>query len=177
MNTEDLLRTELRVWADEVAPDSSRDLSAAGLADLRRRRLRHRAELLTAAAAVVAVLLGAQAGASHLFDGSDRSTAAPSSAPAVDLLALPARGPLADDPAALAALVALVALVPAAVRLLGRSVPARTAWRVGAGGVAALAVFWVLIGLPLVVSDRGFWLTAALGAAAAALWLAPGRPE
>ena len=64
VTTEDLLRTELRAWADEVAPDSSRDLSAAGLADLRRRRLRHRAELLAAAAAVVAVLLGAQAGAS-----------------------------------------------------------------------------------------------------------------
>ncbi|SDG09983.1 hypothetical protein SAMN05660662_0333 [Blastococcus aurantiacus] len=107
MNTEDLLRTELRAWADEVAPDSSRDLSAAGLTDLRRRRLRHRAELLAAAAAVVAVLLGAQAGASHLFDGSDRSTAGPSSAPAVDVLGLPARGPLVGDPAAVDALVRL----------------------------------------------------------------------
>ena len=107
MTTEDLLRTELRAWADEVSPDSSRDLSAAGLTDLRRRRLRHRAELLAAAAAVVAVLLGAQAGASHLFDGSDRSTAGPSSTPAVDVLGVPARGPLAGDAAALAALVQL----------------------------------------------------------------------
>ena len=106
MSTEDLLRTELRAWADEVSPDSSRDLSAAGLTDLRRRRLRHRAELLTAAAAVVAVLLGAQAGAAHLFDGSDRSTSAPS-APAVDVLGVPARGPLAGDAAALDALVRL----------------------------------------------------------------------
>jgi hypothetical protein len=107
VNTEDLLRTELRAWADEVAPDSSRDLSAAGLTDLRRRRLRHRAELLAAAAAVVAVLLGAQAGAPHLFGGSDRSTAGPSAAPAVDVLGLPARGPLAGDAATLAALVQL----------------------------------------------------------------------
>jgi hypothetical protein len=107
MSTEDLLRTELRIWADEVAPDTHRDLSAAALTDLRRRRLRHRAELLAAAVAVVAVLIGAQAGAARLFDGPDRSTAAPSTAPAVDLLGLPARGPLADDPAALAALVAL----------------------------------------------------------------------
>ena len=107
MSTEDLLRTELRAWADEVAPDISRDLSAAGLTDLRRRRLRHRAELLAAAATVVAVLLGAQAGASHLFDGPDRSTAAPSSAPAADVLGVPARGPLAGDAAAVDALVRL----------------------------------------------------------------------
>lgn len=107
MTTEDLLRTELRAWADEVSPDTSRDLSAAGLADLRRRRLRHRAELLAAAAAVVAVLLGVQAGASHLFGGSDRSTAAPPSAPAVDVLGVPARGPLAGDAAILDALVRL----------------------------------------------------------------------
>ena len=106
MTTEDLLRTELRAWADEVSPDGSRDLSAAGLTDLRRRRLRHRAELLAAAAAVVAVLLGAQAGASHLFDGSDRSTAGPS-ASVVDVLGVPARGPLAGDAAALDALVQL----------------------------------------------------------------------
>jgi len=76
-----------------------------------------------------------------------------------------------------ATLAVLVALVPVAVGFAGRGLPARTAWRVGAGGVAALGAFWVLVGLPLVVSDRGFWLTAALGAAAAAVWLAPGRPE
>ncbi|RBY81442.1 hypothetical protein DQ239_02325 [Blastococcus sp. TF02-09] len=107
MTTEELLRTELRAWADEVAPDGSRDLSAAGLTDLRRRRLRHRAELLAAAVAVVAVLLGAQAGASRLLDGSDRSTAAPTPTPAVDVLGLPARGPLAGDAAVLEALVQL----------------------------------------------------------------------
>ena len=78
---------------------------------------------------------------------------------------------------AFATVAAVVALVPLAVRLAGRGLPARTAWRAGAAGVGALAVFWVLVALPLVGSDRGFWLTAALGAAAAALWLAPGREE
>ncbi|MFQ1004234.1 hypothetical protein [Modestobacter sp. SSW1-42] len=78
---------------------------------------------------------------------------------------------------AFATVAVLVALAPLVVKLLGRGLPARTAWRVGAGGVAALGVFWVLVGLPLVASDRGFWLTAALGAAAGALWLAPGRSE
>jgi hypothetical protein len=77
---------------------------------------------------------------------------------------------------ALATVATLLVLVPALARLTGR-LPARTAWRVGAAGVAALAVVWVLVALPLAASDRGFWLTAALAAAAAALWTAPGRPE
>lgn len=76
----------------------------------------------------------------------------------------------------LATVAALLVLVPALARLTGR-LPARTAWRVGAAGVATLAVVWVLVALPLAASDRGFWLTAALAAAAAALWTAPGRPE
>ena len=78
---------------------------------------------------------------------------------------------------AFATLAVLVAPVPLVAGLAGRRLPPRTAWQVGAAGVAALAVFWVLIALPLVLSDRGFWLTAALGAAGAALWLAPGRTE
>jgi hypothetical protein len=78
---------------------------------------------------------------------------------------------------AFATLAVLVAPVPLVAGLVGRRLPARTAWQVGAVGVAALAVFWVLVALPLVLSDRGFWLTAALGAAGAALWLAPGRTE
>jgi hypothetical protein len=36
-------------------------------------------------------------------------------------------------------------------------------------------VFWVLVVLPRVDSDRGFVLTAALAALGAALWIAPGR--
>jgi hypothetical protein len=48
-------------------------------------------------------------------------------------------------------------------------------WRVGAGGLVGLAVFWVLVVLSVVATDRGFLLTAALGALGAALWVGPGR--
>jgi hypothetical protein len=44
-------------------------------------------------------------------------------------------------------------------------------------GLAGLTAAWVLVALPLAASDRGFWLTAAVAAAGAALWLAPGRTE
>jgi hypothetical protein len=77
---------------------------------------------------------------------------------------------------ALATVAALVVLVSSVATSTGR-VPARTAWRAGAAGLTALAVFWVLVALPLAASDRGFWLTAALALAAGALWLAPGRTE
>ncbi|MBB3677300.1 hypothetical protein FHX36_003035 [Modestobacter versicolor] len=77
---------------------------------------------------------------------------------------------------AFATLGALLVLVPAVAALTGR-LPARTAWRAGAVGLAALAAAWVLVALPLAASDRGFWLTAAVAAAGAALWLAPGRDE
>jgi hypothetical protein len=70
----------------------------------------------------------------------------------------------------------LLVLVPAVAGLTGKLSP-RTAWRVGAGGLAALVVAWVLVALPLAASDRGFWLTTAVLAAGAALWLAPGRSE
>jgi hypothetical protein len=49
------------------------------------------------------------------------------------------------------------------------------AWRVAAGGLTGVAVFWVLVVLPRVDSDRGFVLTAALAALGAALWVAPSR--
>ncbi|MQA35430.1 hypothetical protein [Modestobacter roseus] len=79
--------------------------------------------------------------------------------------------------AAFATVAALLALLPAANRLAGHRLDERTAWRTGAGGAVALAAFWVLVALPLVASDRGFLLTAALAAAAGAVWLAPGRPR
>jgi hypothetical protein len=50
-----------------------------------------------------------------------------------------------------------------------------TAWRIAAAGLVGLAVFWVLVVLSVVASDRGFLLTAALGALSAALWVGPGR--
>lgn len=68
-------------------------------------------------------------------------------------------------------------LVPFLAPLAGHALSARAAWRVAAGGLTALAATWVLVALPLVASDRGFWLTAALAAGAAALWLSPGRGE
>ena len=48
-------------------------------------------------------------------------------------------------------------------------------WRIAAAGLVGLAVFWVLVVLPVVASDRGFLLTAAVGALGAALWVGPGR--
>jgi hypothetical protein len=75
---------------------------------------------------------------------------------------------------------ATVAAVVALVPLLARWVPAAPAtgraWRIGLAGAIGLAAFWVLVALPLVTSDRGFLLTAGTALAAAALWLAPGRP-
>ena len=77
---------------------------------------------------------------------------------------------------AFATVAALLVLAPAVAAMTGR-LPARTAWHIGAVGAVGLAVAWVLVGLPLAASDRGFWLTAAVAAAGAALWLAPGRRE
>jgi hypothetical protein len=78
---------------------------------------------------------------------------------------------------AFATVAAAVALVPLVLALVPGRFPAPSAWRVGAAAVAGVAVFWVLIALPLVASDRGFLLTAALALAAGAVWLAPGRPD
>ena len=75
-----------------------------------------------------------------------------------------------------ATLAALAGVVGLAASLLpgGRLSPA-VAEKVALGGLVGLAVFWVLIALPRVDSDRGFLLTAALGALAVGVWLAPGR--
>jgi hypothetical protein len=51
------------------------------------------------------------------------------------------------------------------------------AWRVAAGGLVGLAVFWLLVVLPVVASDRGFVLTAALAALGGALWIGPRRRD
>lgn len=50
-----------------------------------------------------------------------------------------------------------------------------TGRRIAVGGLAGLAVFWLLVVLPVVAGDRGFLLTAALGCLGAALWFSPGR--
>jgi hypothetical protein len=44
-------------------------------------------------------------------------------------------------------------------------------WRIAAAGLVGLSVFWVLVVLPVVATDRGFVLTAALGCLGAALWV------
>ncbi|MDP5185007.1 hypothetical protein QOZ88_20425 [Blastococcus sp. BMG 814] len=59
----------------------------------------------------------------------------------------------------------------------GRRLGARTGWRIAAGGLTGLAVFWMLVVLPGAGTDRGFLLTAALGALGGALWLATGRED
>jgi hypothetical protein len=71
---------------------------------------------------------------------------------------------------ALLGLVAFAAFFPAGNRL--RSAPA---WRVAAAGLVGLAVFWLLVVLPVVDTDRGFVLTAALAALGGALWVGPRR--
>jgi len=73
--------------------------------------------------------------------------------------------------AAALGLLAFAAFYPAGNR--SRSGPA---WRVAAAGVVGLAVFWLLVVLPDVDTDRGFLLTAALGCLGVALWIGP-RPK
>jgi hypothetical protein len=67
-------------------------------------------------------------------------------------------------------LAAAAPLLPA-----GRGPSAGTAWRIAAGGLVGLAVFWLLVVLPVVATDRGFLLTAALGCLGGALWPGPAR--
>jgi hypothetical protein len=52
----------------------------------------------------------------------------------------------------------------------GSTARAGAGWRIAAAGLVGLAVFWVLVVLSVVATDRGFLLTAALGALGAALW-------
>lgn len=68
-------------------------------------------------------------------------------------------------------LLAFAAFYPAGNRL--RSGPT---WRVAAAGLVGLSVFWLLVVLPRVDTDRGFVLTAALVSLGGALWIGP-RPR
>jgi len=69
------------------------------------------------------------------------------------------------------ALLALAAFV-AFHRAGDRSGPA---WRVAAGGLVGVAVFWLLVVLPVVDTDRGFVLTAGMAALGGALWVGSSR--
>lgn len=73
--------------------------------------------------------------------------------------------------ATVAALVALLAF--AAFYVAGNRLRSSAIWRVAAGGLVGLSVFWVLVVLPDVASDRGFVLTAALACLGGALWIGP----
>lgn len=68
------------------------------------------------------------------------------------------------------ALAAFAAFYPAGNRLRSAAI-----WRIAAAGLVGLSVFWVLVVLPVVASDRGFVLTAALACLGAALWIGPRR--
>ncbi|MGR6966751.1 hypothetical protein ACU610_20020 [Geodermatophilus sp. URMC 61] len=75
---------------------------------------------------------------------------------------------------------ATLATLVGALPFAGRVVPAArrhpdAAWKTAAAGLTGVAVFWVLVVLPHVDSDRGFVLSAALAALGAALWIAPSR--
>jgi hypothetical protein len=61
---------------------------------------------------------------------------------------------------------AVASALPLATRLASG-----TGWRLAAGGLIGLAVFWLLVVLPVVDSDRGFVLTMALAALGGALWV------
>ena len=69
---------------------------------------------------------------------------------------------------ALLGLLAFAAFYPAGNRL--RTGPA---WRVAAAGLVGLSTFWLLVVLPVVDTDRGFVLTAALACLGGALWIGP----
>ena len=70
----------------------------------------------------------------------------------------------------------VVGLLGLAVAATKRGRPgAEQAWRAAAAGLVGLAVFWLLVVLPVADGDRGFLLTAALGYLGAGLWMAAER--
>lgn len=75
--------------------------------------------------------------------------------------------------ATVSALVAVLAF--AAFYAAGNRLRSSAIRRVAAGGLVGLSVFWVLVVLPDVASDRGFVLTAALACLGGALWIGPRR--
>jgi hypothetical protein len=58
----------------------------------------------------------------------------------------------------------------------GDRVRSAPAWRAATGGLVGLAVFWLLVVLRVVDTDRGFVLTAALASLGGALWIGS-RPK
>jgi hypothetical protein len=69
----------------------------------------------------------------------------------------------------------VLGLIALGVRALTGKPSARVTTRLVVGAVLALAVFWLLVVLPIVASDAGFLVTAALLALGGALWLGPAK--
>ena len=69
----------------------------------------------------------------------------------------------------------VLGLLALAVRVLTGKPSARVTTRLVAGAVLALAIFWLLVVLPIVASDAGFLVTASLLALGGALWLGPAK--
>lgn len=69
------------------------------------------------------------------------------------------------------------ATLSALVLLVSRLTPTNPrSWLIGAVATGCLLATWVLVTLPGVASNAGFVGTVGAAAAAAACWLAPGRP-
>jgi hypothetical protein len=77
--------------------------------------------------------------------------------------------PLWSGFATLAALSALPAF------LVGSEAAAGRPGRLALAGTTGVAVFWLLVALPVADTDRGFVLTAALACLGAGLWIVPSR--
>ena len=85
------------------------------------------------------------------------------------------RIPLWSAFATLCAVLALVVFV--AFFATGNRLRTGPTWRIAAAALVGLAVFWLLVVLPVVDTDRGFVLTAALAALGGALWIGPRRRD
>jgi hypothetical protein len=81
--------------------------------------------------------------------------------------------PLWSAFATVAAVLGLATVVPGLPG--GRRLASGRAWTVAAAGLVGLAVFWLLVVLPVADTDRGFVLTAALGCLGAGVWLTSHR--
>ena len=71
----------------------------------------------------------------------------------------------------------VTALLALPAFLMGSGAAAGRVGRLAQAGMAGLAVFWLLVVLPVADTDRGFVLTAALGCLGAGLWTAPSRRD
>ena len=149
-----------RMWPDTLEPDE--DEAPAGVARPRKERRartpRDRAALIGLGLVLLSLVL-LELGLALEFDSEPYWTLVPLwSAFATVCVVL--------------ALLVFAASFPAGNRL--RPGPA---WRIAAGGLVGLAVFWLLVVLPTVATDRGFVLTASLAALGGALWIGPRRKD